>query len=284
MSDFKGVDLSGKTAIVTGASRALQISQTGKIEILIHSAAQGKEANLVDTTEDFYNTRFDTNVKGPIFLTKAVEPHLPRGGRIIFISSAGARLGVAGQTVYAATKAANEALVRVWAKELGQSHGITVNAVNQMVKLARYAREFEVVATMACVTFWKELVLEVERRIQEWSGEGYSDFCAAGLEEEARSLGAGGEGGESSWMTEEKANARQDRHHSAEAWRFALLLYIERVFKWNRTGPPSSILGLLARKTLNHVWSCRRQPVGARMTSRYSQHPDHLRYFAFSYL
>lgn len=94
------------------------------------SAAQGNEANLVDTTEDFYTRHFDANVKGPIFLTKAVEPYLPKGGRIVFISSAGARLGVAGQTVYAATKAANEALARVWAKELGQSHGITVNCVN----------------------------------------------------------------------------------------------------------------------------------------------------------
>lgn len=128
---------------------ALKISETGKIEILIHkfahpsdpwklgrdtngmdSAAQGNEANLVDTTEDFYTRHFDANVKGPIFLTKAVEPHFPKGGRIVFISSAGARLGVAGQTVYAATKAADEALVRVWAKELGQSHGITVNCVN----------------------------------------------------------------------------------------------------------------------------------------------------------
>lgn len=97
---------------------------------LLCSAAQGNEANLVDTTEDFYTRHFDANVKGPIFLTKAVEPYLPKGGRIVFISSAGARLGVAGQTVYAATKAADEALVRVWAKELGQSHGITVNCVN----------------------------------------------------------------------------------------------------------------------------------------------------------
>jgi 3-oxoacyl-[acyl-carrier protein] reductase len=97
---------------------------------LPNSAAQGNEANLVDTTEDFYDRHFDANVKGPVFLTKAVEPHLPKGGRIVFISSAGARLGVAGQTVYAATKAANEALARVWAKELGQSHGITVNSVN----------------------------------------------------------------------------------------------------------------------------------------------------------
>ncbi|KAF4811255.1 L-xylo-3-hexulose reductase [Colletotrichum siamense] len=109
---------------------ALSISPTGKIDILIHNAAQGNEANLVDTTPEFYERHFDTNVKGPIFLTKAVEPHLPKGGRIVFISSAGARLGVAGQTVYAATKAANEALTRTWAKELGQSHGITVNSVN----------------------------------------------------------------------------------------------------------------------------------------------------------
>ncbi|KAL6886782.1 putative short-chain dehydrogenase [Trichoderma evansii] len=193
MGDFKGLDLSGKVAIVTGASRglgagiatllgrrganvvvnyvspgskeraekvaseieangtkaivcqadmsqldqiprivdaALKISPSGKIDILIHNAAQGSEANLVDTTEEFYTRHFDANVKGPIFLTKAVEPHIAKGGRIVFISSAGARLGVAGQTVYAATKAANEALARVWAKELGQSHGITVNSVN----------------------------------------------------------------------------------------------------------------------------------------------------------
>ncbi|KAI1364781.1 hypothetical protein F5Y08DRAFT_199188 [Xylaria arbuscula] len=138
----KEIEANGTKAVVTQANvskldeipklvdAALKLSSTGKIDILIHNAAQGNEANLVNTTEEFYTSHFDTNVKGPIFLTKAVEPHFPKGGRVVFISSAGARLGVAGQTVYAATKAANEALVRVWAKELGQSHGITVNAVN----------------------------------------------------------------------------------------------------------------------------------------------------------
>lgn len=48
----------------------------------------------------------------------------------MFLSSAGARMGVGGQTVYAATKAANESFTRVWAKELGQKYGVTVNAVN----------------------------------------------------------------------------------------------------------------------------------------------------------
>ncbi|KAI9146856.1 L-xylo-3-hexulose reductase [Paramyrothecium foliicola] len=193
MPDFKGLDLTGKTAIVTGASRgigaaiavqlgqrganvlvnytsdksqqramdvvkrieaagakavlcqasvacmedipkivesALRLSQSGKIEILIHNAALGVDADLHEVTEAIYQSHFDTNVKGPIFLTKAVVPHMGQGGRIVFVSSAAARLGVAGQTVYGATKAADESLARVWAKELGQSHGITVNCVN----------------------------------------------------------------------------------------------------------------------------------------------------------
>ena len=66
----------------------------------------------------------------PNFPTKGTLPYLLRGGWTVLISSAAARLGIAGQTVYSATKAANEALVRVWAEELGQSHGITVNCVN----------------------------------------------------------------------------------------------------------------------------------------------------------
>lgn len=39
-------------------------------------------------------------------------------------------IGVAGQAVDAATKTASKVLCRTWAKELGQSHGVTVNSVN----------------------------------------------------------------------------------------------------------------------------------------------------------
>ncbi|KAL6246511.1 hypothetical protein RBB50_006748 [Rhinocladiella similis] len=123
-------DVSKPTEHEKLVTAALGISTTGKIEVIVHNAALGEEANLQDITGEFFDKHFDCNVRGPIFLTQAALPHIPRGGRIVFMSSAAARLGVAGQTVYAATKAANEALVRVWAKELGQSHGITVNAVN----------------------------------------------------------------------------------------------------------------------------------------------------------
>lgn len=66
---------------------------------------------------------------GPIFLTQAALPHFNRGGRIVIVSSVSARMGVPQQTVYAATKAATEALVRVWATELGVKYGVTCNAV-----------------------------------------------------------------------------------------------------------------------------------------------------------
>lgn len=94
------------------------------------SAAVGRDALLKDTTVDFYNDHVDCNIRGLFFLTQKALPHLAHGGRIVIVSSVAARLGVETQGIYSATKAAGEALARVWAKELGHEHGITVNCVN----------------------------------------------------------------------------------------------------------------------------------------------------------
>lgn len=92
----------------------------------VHSAAQGSDASIVGTTEDLYIPNFDANFKSIISLAKVIESYLPKGCRIVFIASAGSRLGVAGQTMYAATKVADETLVHIWVKKLGHSHGIMV--------------------------------------------------------------------------------------------------------------------------------------------------------------
>ncbi|KAF9630304.1 hypothetical protein BFW01_g866 [Lasiodiplodia theobromae] len=129
-----------------------------------------------------------------------------------------------------------------------------------MVCLAKYARELELASTMTCVSFRNDPVLDVEKSIREWAAEEYGDICGlAGL----HGGGAGGDdlaeqGGGGGETVEEKVNAKQDLHHCAEAWRYALLFYVERVFKWDRKGPPSPRGAFLARKTLNHVWCCRR--------------------------
>ena len=103
---------------------------------------------------------------------------------------------------------------------------------------------------MTYVKFDMEPILAVEQSISAWKNP--DQYCEdaeflnnAKLEEEEQDFGA-------------MAHDKEDLWHCAEAWRYSLLIYIERVFKWRRGGPVSSILDFLARKTLNHVTSCRK--------------------------
>lgn len=69
------------------------------------------------------------NIRGPILASKAAIPHLPAGGRIINIGSAGAeRIVGSPGTVYYMTKSAIQSLTRGLAQELGP-RDITVNTV-----------------------------------------------------------------------------------------------------------------------------------------------------------
>ncbi|KAK0653803.1 L-xylulose reductase [Lasiodiplodia hormozganensis] len=109
---------------------ALTLSPSKHIDMLVHNAGNGDDRYLVDLDEDFFDMQMDLNLKAPVFLTQIALPHMPRGGRIVIISSVSARMGVPQQSIYAASKVGTEALARVWATELGQSRGITVNCVN----------------------------------------------------------------------------------------------------------------------------------------------------------
>lgn len=104
--------------------------QTTQIDILVNNAGLGDNRPLEDVTLESYNKLMDINVRAVLFMTQAVLPYIPRGGRIVNLSSISARGGYSTQSVYAATKAAVEGLTKVWATELGHKYGVTVNAVN----------------------------------------------------------------------------------------------------------------------------------------------------------
>ncbi|KAJ2972477.1 hypothetical protein NQ176_g7134 [Zarea fungicola] len=72
---------------------------------------------------------FRTNVNGALYMINAVMPHMPRGGRIINISSAMAVRGNDITIGYAASKAALDNLTWSLAGVLGRSKGITVNSI-----------------------------------------------------------------------------------------------------------------------------------------------------------
>ncbi|KAK1772067.1 hypothetical protein QBC33DRAFT_575765 [Phialemonium atrogriseum] len=117
------------------------------------------------------------------------------------------------------------------------------------VTLALTSRRGCLVATMTCVTFDMEPVLAVEKGIREWSDPKHYDIHPQHIPRDL--LGDDGDPGA-------LEHFKEDLHHCVEAWRYGLLIYIERVFKWKMDGAVSSMLGFLARKTLNHVSSCRR--------------------------
>lgn len=101
---------------------------TGSIDILVNNAGIYTRQRLEDITDADFIAHFTTNVQASLCVTQAASPYLGHGGRIIYLSSGLARRITPLCSVYAATKAAIEAITRCQAAELGP-RGITVNAV-----------------------------------------------------------------------------------------------------------------------------------------------------------
>ena len=103
--------------------------ELGRLDILVNNAGRADFAPMDAVDGAHVKAQFDLNVNGPIFATQAAAARFPKeGGRVINVSSVVARSSFAGASVYSATKAALNALTRVWAAELGPK-GVTVNAV-----------------------------------------------------------------------------------------------------------------------------------------------------------
>ncbi len=103
----------------------------GRIDLLVNAAGVTRGyLDALTLSAPAWQLILDTNARGALNAVQAVAPGMAaRGyGRIVNVSSVLAEAAVAGQTAYAASKSAVEAMTRVWAFELGP-RGITVNAV-----------------------------------------------------------------------------------------------------------------------------------------------------------
>ncbi|MBL8669020.1 MAG: SDR family oxidoreductase [Alphaproteobacteria bacterium] len=99
----------------------------GRLDILVANAGTFEMQPIEAIDLAHVDRQLALNVKGPIFAAQQAAKRMTAGGRIVVVSSIAAE-GMAGASVYAATKGAVEALVRSLAQELGP-RGITVNAV-----------------------------------------------------------------------------------------------------------------------------------------------------------
>lgn len=106
------------------------LNEFGSIDILVNNAGITKDNLLIRMSEGEFNQVMDVNLKGVFNCTKAVSKVMikKRAGKIINISSVVGITGNAGQSNYAAAKAAVIGFTKSVAKELA-SRGINVNAV-----------------------------------------------------------------------------------------------------------------------------------------------------------
>ncbi len=127
-AQFLGADLTSRAGALELAARATD--KLGAVDILVNNAGVYTFGPTEDTAEAAFDAMFDTNVKGPFFLTAQLAPAMARRrwGRIVNITTLAAHIGMAGVAAYGASKGALRLLTQHWAAEYGGS-GVTVNAV-----------------------------------------------------------------------------------------------------------------------------------------------------------
>lgn len=101
----------------------------GRIDILFANAGIALPTPLEAVDEEHFDRHFDINVKGLLFTVQKALPLIVDGGAIVLNSSVANTKGMAGFSVYAATKAAVRSFTRTWTAEL-KDRKIRVNTIS----------------------------------------------------------------------------------------------------------------------------------------------------------
>jgi 3-oxoacyl-[acyl-carrier protein] reductase len=106
------------------------ITLFGGVDIVVNNAGimQPGLTMLADTDDALFDRLVAINLKGTFNTLRVAAKKLREGGRIVNFSTSVKALALPGYSVYAATKAAVEAMTLIFAKEL-RGRNITVNAV-----------------------------------------------------------------------------------------------------------------------------------------------------------
>lgn len=101
----------------------------GGVDAFIANAAIGTEGLLTLTSEAAIRECVEVNLVAPMLLARQViKGMIDRGGSLVFVSSVAARTGLAGLSVYTATKGGLVAFSRALAREYGE-RGIRSNCI-----------------------------------------------------------------------------------------------------------------------------------------------------------
>jgi NAD(P)-dependent dehydrogenase (short-subunit alcohol dehydrogenase family) len=129
-ADFIQADLHDANSARSLASQALALGG-GRVDILVNNAGFATVGPTAGTQEEDFDAVFGTNVKAAFFLVAEIAPTMAaRGaGAIVNVTTMAAQIGMAGMSVYGASKAALNSLTQSWAAEYGPQ-GVRVNTVS----------------------------------------------------------------------------------------------------------------------------------------------------------
>lgn len=100
----------------------------GPIDVLVNNAGILKTMPIADTPDALFAQTFAINTQGVFNTLREASTRVNQGGRVINLSTSALALSLPGYAVYNASKAAVEAMTKVFAKEL-RGRQVTVNAV-----------------------------------------------------------------------------------------------------------------------------------------------------------
>lgn len=120
------------------------IDANGPFDILINNAANDDRHTIDQVTEEYWEERFNVNLKHLFFCAQAVIPGMRAkgGGVIVNLGSISWHLALEGLTLYQTAKAAIEGLNRSLARELGPDNIRSVCIVPGNVRTPRQMKHY----------------------------------------------------------------------------------------------------------------------------------------------
>ena len=112
------------------------VEQYGRVDILAVSHGYNKPRNMLEQPVEDWQSIMDADLKSVYVVCQAVSAQMVRqgqGGKIVVVSSARSKMGMAGYTGYCASKGACDLMVQSMACDLSARHHINVNTINPTV-------------------------------------------------------------------------------------------------------------------------------------------------------
>lgn len=135
---FECAIITGDTSKQEDVDRMVKfaVDTYGELNILAVAHGYNKPQNILEQSVEEWQTIMDADLKSVYMVSKAAAEQMAaqgKGGKIVVVSSARSKMGMAGYTGYCASKGACDLMIQSMACDLSAQYHINVNSINPTV-------------------------------------------------------------------------------------------------------------------------------------------------------